>query len=228
MEIFFEPYASNLLSVLYELKYKFGDGRLLKSIEDFVLANLLKNHIKYDYVVGNPPYVRVQKLSEEQRKLYREMYECASGKFDLFVPFIERGIKWLNYNARLGYITSNLFITRDYGKKLRKYIPNSVNITQLIDFGDSGVFKDVTNYPCIIVLENSEEKKTVKCVKVFKKKDKLINDIREHLPEKRYSNSSYEIFEVSLDFLNEKDGYAFLKKFLRYLIKFQKKAQLCY
>ena len=194
---FFEPYAQKLIKVIKELKYKFRDGRLLKSIEDFVLASLLKNHVKYDFVVGNPPYVRVQNIPEEQRNLYRRLYECAIGKFDLYVIFIERGIKWLSPQGKLGYIVSNLFMTRDYGKKLREFILANTSILQLIDFGDTGVFVDVTNYPCIIILDKNRISAPVKCVTVLKGKENLISEIKSKITEKYYRNDYYEVFEVN-------------------------------
>jgi hypothetical protein len=57
---FFMPYAEHFLLKFKELKETFGDGKLIKSVEDLMLAAILKNYVKYDFVVGNPPYVRVQ------------------------------------------------------------------------------------------------------------------------------------------------------------------------
>ena len=87
---FFTPYANKILETIKDLKYKFGDGRLVKSVEDIMLAGLLKNYVKYDYVVGNPPYVRVQTLDEKVRKRLKSDYTTPIGKFDIYVPFVEK------------------------------------------------------------------------------------------------------------------------------------------
>ena len=77
---------------------------------------------KFDFVVGNPPYVRVQLLDWRTRKYLCENYETAFGNFDLYVLFFERGLNWLKQGGKLGYITSNQFMNREYGKKLREFI----------------------------------------------------------------------------------------------------------
>jgi predicted helicase len=100
--------------------------------------------------------VRIQRLSEDLKKCYGTRYKSAQGLFDIYVLFIERGITWLQKNGKLGFITSNKFVQSDYGKGIRKVILEKCAIECLIDFGDTGVFSEVTNYPCIFVLERMD------------------------------------------------------------------------
>ena len=148
---FFTPYANQILYTIKDLKYEFGDGRLVKSIEDVMLAGLLKNYVKYDYVVGNPPYIRIQKIPKTQRKGWAD-YITKSGNYDIYLLFIERGLNWLEQNGRLGYITPNRFVTVNYGEGLRHFISECAIVREYIDFRDTGVFKDALNYPAIIIL----------------------------------------------------------------------------
>ncbi|MGI0060736.1 MAG: Eco57I restriction-modification methylase domain-containing protein, partial [Nitrosotalea sp.] len=67
---------------------------------------------KYNFVVGNPPYVRVQKINEIDKKKIKKNYTSVQGKFDLYIPFLELGIKLLQDDGKLGYINPNLFIQR--------------------------------------------------------------------------------------------------------------------
>ena len=101
---FFTPYAKHFLEKFKELKATFGDGKLIKSFEDIMLAAILKNYVKYDFVVGNRPYVRIQTLPPESREKYRDVYETTTGNYDIYIPFLERGIKWLDVGGHLGYI----------------------------------------------------------------------------------------------------------------------------
>jgi len=112
--------------------------------------------MKFDFVVENPPWVRVQRLGG-LRDYYRQHYRSAVGNFDLYVLFIERSIKWLKNGGKAGLITNDKFMQTGYGTGIRKFIQDNCIIEQLIDFGDTGVFKDVTNYPCIFVLTNVRE-----------------------------------------------------------------------
>ncbi|MBI4182016.1 MAG: N-6 DNA methylase, partial [Candidatus Aenigmarchaeota archaeon] len=112
---------------------------------------------KYDLVVGNPPYVNIKQIPEGYIYELKKNYKSVFGRTDLYVPFIELGLRFLKPKAKLGYITSNKFAQSDYGRNLRKLIAGSHSLERFIDFGDSGVFADATNYPCILVIKNIVE-----------------------------------------------------------------------
>ncbi len=117
---------------------------------DRVTGRILRDNVQYDAIVGNPPYVRIQKVPEERRPEYKEGFDSATGRFDLSVLFMEYGIESLRDGGRIGFITSNKFLTTQYGKGLRAYLRENAEIETLIDFTDTDVF-DVTVLPCILV-----------------------------------------------------------------------------
>jgi len=200
---FFIPYANIMLETIINIQKQYEDGRLLKSIEDSVLASLLKNYISYDFVVGNPPYVKTQRFSQNKKYLRKVYNETVYKNFDIYVPFIQRGIEWLNDGGKFGYIVSNMFHKRDYGEKLRKYILQNCRIDQFINFGASGVFKDVTNYPCIIILEKVKNKHNlIKCVRVAKEKKYLIDIFKNNINTK-YSDKYLDIFLINQSSLSK-------------------------
>jgi len=81
----------------------------------------VKNYMEYDYVVGNPPYVRVQNLPDSQKAMMERLYESTTGNYDIFCPFYERGLDWLDGDGgKLGFITPNQFMVTDYGEGLRR------------------------------------------------------------------------------------------------------------
>lgn len=176
---FFRPYANKILDEIRRLQLEFEDGRLVKSIEDVVLACLLKNYLQYDYVVGNPPYVRVQELIKEKKEIYKKIYRAARGNYDIYVVFIERGLNWLKDEGKLGFICSNRFATVNYGKELRRLISNRYTLLQFVDFGDTGVFRDVLNYPAIIIFKNKQAKQDtiIKVCKVIKRPENVPESI---------------------------------------------------
>jgi type I restriction-modification system DNA methylase subunit len=207
---FFKPYADRILSEIRRLHKEFEDGRLIKSIEDAILAAILKNYLQYDVVVGNPPYVRVQRLTKEMKDVYRNLYDSASGKFDIYVFFIERGIKWLATHGKLGYICSNQFLIREYGRELRKLILKSCSVREIIDFGDSGVFQDVANYPCIFIIEKGRKNgyefiyvRVADKITDEKGEDISLYHIRKNIKNFKYSDDKIDIFNVKQDMLNE-------------------------
>jgi len=117
---------------------------------------------KFNFVVGNPPYVRVQRLEKEQKEHYGRYYQTPKANYDIYILFIERGAKWLESNGKLGYITSDQYVLANYGEELRKFIAENYKIEQFIDFADTGVFRDVTNYPSIIVFKKTDNEEEIK------------------------------------------------------------------
>src|SRR6266568_4177163 len=105
----------------------------------------------FDVVIGNPPYVRQEKI-KEQKPEFKKLYECFSGAADLYVYFYERGIQLLNDSGVFSFITSNKWMRSGYGEKLRNYLQIKTRVRRLIDFGDAEIF-DAIAYPCIAILE---------------------------------------------------------------------------
>jgi hypothetical protein len=115
----------------------------------------------FDAVVGNPPYVKLQNF----RRVHADMAEflpegrpeigikpyvsTQSGNFDLYLPFIEKGINLLNERGRLGYIASSLWVTNEYGQGLRSVITGGRNLDRWIDFKAYQVFEEATNYTAL-------------------------------------------------------------------------------
>ena len=189
-----------------ELTEFLDNSRRIMLIEETKGANIVKSDI-FDYVVGNPPYVRVQELPGAQKEYFRQHYKSARGSFDIYVLFLERGVKWLNKCGKLGFITSNQYMVTHYGKILKRIILNNTKILQMIDFGDSGVFKEVTNYPAIIILERISKKdllkkNVIKAVIVSRPMENILEDIRKNFGKKEYLNEFYSLFDYPQAKLN--------------------------
>ena len=109
----------------------------------------------FDVVLGNPPYVRMERLKAVKPYLEKH-YAVASDRADLYCYFFELGVRLLKPGGRLGYISSSTFFKTGSGAPLRRYLLEKTQIQALVDFGDLQVFQSVTTYPAIIILERSE------------------------------------------------------------------------
>lgn len=219
IEGFFEPYVDDILRTVQYLREDHGDGRLFKIFEDTVLALVVKNYMEYDYVVGNPPYVRIQNLPDSQKAMMEQLYESTTGNYDIYCPFYERGLEFLKEGGKLGYITPNQFMVTDYGEGIRRVLRRDARLDEVYDFRDSGVFKDATNYPAIVIAEDEPDEATrdenqIRCVRVKANVDEdtgraldeeIITAVRDHRDEPGYSDEFIDVFDFPQNELG--DGY---------------------
>ena len=111
----------------------------------------------FDVIVGNPPYVRQERISHIKPYLEKR-YACYDGAVDLYAYFFELGIRLLrngHHGGRIGYVSSSTFFKTGSGAKLRAYLLAHAQIEAVVDFGDLQVFEGVTTYPVIITLRRS-------------------------------------------------------------------------
>ncbi|MGF6849024.1 adenine-specific DNA-methyltransferase [Chitinophaga sp. W3I9] len=107
----------------------------------------------FDVVIGNPPYVQLQKLNDLDKKaLEQQKFETYIGKGDLYQLFYEHGINLLRPNGLLCYITSNKWMRTDYGKVTRAYFSRKCNVRFVVDFGMAQMFDSATTYTNILLL----------------------------------------------------------------------------
>jgi type I restriction-modification system DNA methylase subunit len=117
----------------------------------------------FDAIIGNPPYIRVQTLQEWapfEAEYYKKRYKAAaSGNYDIYVCFVERGIEVLNRRGKLGFILPHKFFNAKYGEGLRSLIARGEHLSKVVHFGDQQVFEGATNYTCLLFLDKSGNKK---------------------------------------------------------------------
>ncbi|MBI2918521.1 MAG: N-6 DNA methylase [Chloroflexi bacterium] len=105
----------------------------------------------FDVVIGNPPYVRIQSLGRDDADYYYDKYDSAFGSFDIYVPFIEQGLKLLRPGGWLGYITSGKFLKAAYGKRLQALLSRQATVETIVDLSAQRVFAEATTYPTIMI-----------------------------------------------------------------------------
>lgn len=117
---------------------------------DFLLTPLEEG---FDYVAGNPPYLRQEMIPPPLIAEYRLHYETIFDRADLYVPFIERSLSLIGENGVLGFICSNRWMKNRYGKRLRKMIADGYHLRTYVDMVDTPAFeKNVLAYPAITII----------------------------------------------------------------------------
>ena len=107
---------------------------------------------KMDFVVGNPPYVRVHNLDADFDRVKSYKF-CGGGMTDLYLVFYEIGLRMLSSHGRLCYIAPSSWINSLAGKNMREYIQSTRCLRGIIDLEHFQPFA-ATAYTAICLLEN--------------------------------------------------------------------------
>lgn len=188
--------------------------------------------LKFDAVIGNPPYVRNKNIDLKSKKSVKKWEVSTTGNTDLYIPFYQLGIELLNKNGVLGYITPNTFFISTNGRKLRDYMLNNTKSISIIDFKNNLVFENVMAYTCIVLLNLEDSKR----IKYSKSNPKYINNLEfNNYDFKAFKDNTWrmssvnddnnikkiESFSRKLENLDIKNGVATLKNDL-FIFKIEK------
>lgn len=100
-----------------------------------------------DAMVGNPPYVRQERLGDLKRAL--RDFASYHGGADLYVYFIELAHRVIRPGGRYCLIVPNKWMTAAYGRVLRTFLARQGSLERIVDFA-SGLFPDAEAFPCIL------------------------------------------------------------------------------
>lgn len=126
---------------------------------DFLLAPLPES---FDFVVGNPPYVRQELIPAALLREYRRRYVTLYDRADLYIPFIERGLRLLKRGGKLSFICADRWIKNRYGGPLREMISKDFHLQAYVDMFDTPAFhSEVVAYPAITMIERSPPGQTL-------------------------------------------------------------------
>jgi len=117
---------------------------------DFLLEPLDRS---FDFVVGNPPYVRQELIPSLLLDEYRARYKTIYDRADLYVPFIERSLFLLSPEGELGFICADRWMKNRYGGPLRRLVADRFHLSVYVDMTDTPAFRsDVIAYPAVVVM----------------------------------------------------------------------------
>ncbi|MFT3899612.1 MAG: Eco57I restriction-modification methylase domain-containing protein [Gordonia sp. (in: high G+C Gram-positive bacteria)] len=126
--------------------------------EDFLLDG---DHMAFDFVIGNPPYVRQELIPGELLTIYRSMYPTMVGRADLYIAFMEQSLDLLAERGKLSFICADAWTRNDYGRGIRAKIAQDFALTHYVDMYGIDAFEvQVGAYPSITVIERRDSTPT--------------------------------------------------------------------
>jgi Eco57I restriction-modification methylase/TaqI-like C-terminal specificity domain len=126
---------------------------------DFLLQPIPE---RFDFVVGNPPYVRQEMIPSALIAQYRRLYHTLYDRADLYVPFIQRSLSLLAEGGQLAFICANRWTKNKYGGPLRAMVAESFHVRAYVDMVDTPAFDaEVVAYPAITLIEKARASSTM-------------------------------------------------------------------
>ena len=112
----------------------------------------------FDYVVGNPPYVRQELIPNPLLSEYRRRYPTMYDRADIYIPFIECSLQKLRDQGVLGFICADRWMKNRYGAPLRKLVADRFHLKVYVDMVNTPAFhSDVIAYPAITVIGREKQ-----------------------------------------------------------------------
>lgn len=120
---------------------------------DFLLVEL---DAGFDFVIGNPPYVRQELIEESMLRQYRRLFPSMVGRADLYIAFMERSLDLLSSAGRLSFICADAWVKNDYGRGIRSKIASDFHLAYYVDMYGLDAFEvQVGAYPSITMIERA-------------------------------------------------------------------------
>ena len=145
---------------------------------------------KFDYIIGNPPYIGHKNLDIKYKKfILKEYKDVYKGKSDLYFCFYKKIIDSLKYNGVCSIITPRYFLESQSAKDLRNYIDKNTDIVEIIDFLGCKVFKNIGISSCISTLNKEKKSQSTNILRI-KNQDIDINKF--HSIEELLKDNNFE------------------------------------
>jgi len=188
------------------------NGRAQSFLDDRDAVDRIKDEVEFDVVIANPPYVRTQNINGPKEE-YAKWYSTVDSKsFDIYVPFIERGLEWLTDDGRLSYICPNRLLTNEYAEDIRERLVGE-NLDTVVDFKDVEVFDAATPYPCIITVDRDTlwDNDSIRCARFAEPRDKILEEIHHNEDwETPEGVNEYDLFTYPRNRLDNDNGNSHL------------------
>ena len=145
----------------------------------------------FDIVIGNPPYIQLQKMNNGADALAKMNYATYVRSGDIYCLFYELAYKLLKKNGMLAYISSNKWMRAGYGEALRNFLVTKTDPVQLIDFSGEKVFQKVTVDVNILIYRKADNQfNTLSCIiKGSDWRNNLSDYVRQHAVSNRFDSS---------------------------------------
>lgn len=203
VELHYETYCSTRIALIDFIKSQGLTANVATALaeswliqDDFLLAQLSQD--QFDFVVGNPPYVRQELIPAALVAAYRARYTTMYDRADIYIPFIERSLSVLTKGGVLGFICADRWMKNRYGGPLRSLVAKEYWLKIYVDMVNTSAFQsDVVAYPAITIISR-EAQGTTRIAHQPQIDEKVLVDLAKKLHTKKELKPSGVVRELAL------------------------------
>lgn len=168
-------------------------------------SRMVSSQKQYDLILGNPPYIRYQYLTETQRELQSNILTShgmkANKLINAWVAFLVACVQLLSENGRIAFVIPAEILQVAYAEDLRLFLAEHLSQITLIMF-EQLVFPDIEQEVILLIGEKGAEEKGIRIIEMndlsgFEKLDLQKNGFQkmQHVKEKwtRYFMTAKEV-----------------------------------
>jgi adenine-specific DNA-methyltransferase len=115
-----------------------------------------------DFVVGNPPYIRLEDVPADVASYYRSAYATMKGRADLYVAFFEAALHQLAEGGVCAFICADRWMRNHYGGELRRLVTSKFAVEAIVEMHEADAFAtEVSAYPAVTVIRRAPQRAAV-------------------------------------------------------------------
>ena len=126
-------------------------------VDDFLEASLAFPIA--DFVIGNPPYIRLEEIPANKAAFYRSGFSAMRGRADIYIAFYQAALLQLKPGGVCAFICADRWMLNDYGSALREFITTEgYNVRFVVEAHDVSAFEtEVSAYPAITIIAQEKQ-----------------------------------------------------------------------
>lgn len=156
--------SKNYLETLHNIEFFLSNYPLIRSrpiiLNEDALLSEIHDSIKWSYIVGNPPYIRIHNLNSDYLNILQDKYDyLKNGMVDLYYGFFELHKK-LHDDGVLCFITPSSYLYNTSGELLFNDLYNNRLLKNVVDFTSERMFENASTYTCVTTLQKNSQQFT--------------------------------------------------------------------